>query len=302
MRIVEQVAELQAASREWRRAGEAIGFVPTMGALHQGHLSLVRAAQAGGSRVIVSIFVNPLQFGPTEDLAAYPRPFDADREMLEREGVDILFHPSMGEMYPDGSATRVLPGPLADRLEGDRRRGHFIGVATVVARLFGAACADRAYFGQKDAQQVAVVRGMARDLAIPVEVVACPTVRETDGLAMSSRNGYLDAREREQALVIVQALAAVQALAGERAPVGELESAMNSVLAGADGVTADYAVVVDCRTFLPVEVADEFSLALVAARVGRARLIDNAAVLAADVLPFRIATTPGLPEVKNWNA
>jgi pantoate--beta-alanine ligase len=285
MKVIETVAELQAQSRRWRNAGQAVALVPTMGALHDGHLSLVREAQAQGQRVIVSIFVNPLQFGPTEDFAAYPRSFEDDTAKLVAAGVDVLFHPSVAEMYPDGSATRVIPGPVADPLEGERRRGHFIGVATVVARLLGAAIPDRAYFGRKDAQQVAVIRAMVRDLAMPVEIVACPTIREADGLAMSSRNRYLDAEARNAARAISRALAAVQR--GFRDGIADsrrLTALMRAELRREPGVEIDYAVVVDPDTFENGKPARAGSLALVAARVGAARLIDNAEVGSGDLL------------------
>ena len=273
MILVETVAALQAASRKWRAAGDSVALVPTMGALHEGHLALVRAAREGNDRVIVSIFVNPLQFGAGEDLDAYPRTFDADRELLESAGVDALFHPSVEEMYPSGSDTRVTPGAVAVPLEGQYRPGHFAGVATVVARLLGAAIPDRAYFGQKDAQQLAVVRAMVRDLAIPVQIVGCPTVRDADGLALSSRNRYLSPAQRAEALAIPAALHAGQQrfAAGETDPQA-LQTAMLEVLAGLE---VDYAAVADPDTFAVPAEAGPNSLLLVAACAGGTRLIDN---------------------------
>ena len=192
------------------KSGRSIGFVPTMGALHEGHLSLVRAARAQCDIVAASIFVNPTQFGPNEDLARYPRPFERDRQMLEAEKVELLFAPSVEEMYPAGAGTFVNVEGLSERLDGRSRPGHFRGVATAVVKLFNIVTADRAYFGQKDAAQLAVIRKMVRDLAFPLEVVACPIVRESDGLALSSRNVYLTPVERKQALVLHRALHEVE--------------------------------------------------------------------------------------------
>lgn len=290
MRIVDTVAGLRAAVRDQRAAGQEIALVPTMGALHEGHLSLVRAARRPGAHIVASIFVNPLQFGPGEDLAKYPRPFEDDVRLLESAGVDLLFHPSVDEMYPEGSDTRVVPGPIAEVLEGARRPGHFTGVATVVARLLGVATPDRVCFGRKDAQQLAVITAMVRDLALPVEIVPCATVREVDGLAMSSRNRYLDDPQRAAALALVRALAEAQA-AGDATP-DEIADRMLAVLTDHPGVEPDYAVVVDPATFRPATALDGSSLALVAARVGPTRLIDNAQVLGTELLRFRSSATP----------
>jgi pantoate--beta-alanine ligase len=287
MRIVESVAELQRVSRSWHQQRRGVGLVATMGALHAGHMSLVEAARRPGDRVIASIFVNPLQFGASEDLAGYPRPFDVDRRMLEIAGVDVLFHPTVSEMYPRGSDTRVSPGAISLPLEGQSRPGHFPGVATVVARLLNAALPDRAYFGQKDAQQLAVIRSLVRDLAFPVEVVACPTVREPDGLAMSSRNGYLEDGQRQDALALMRSLARAQVLAsgGETHPARVIE-AMRADLASYPDVDVDYVAVVDPADFSASAAIGDQSLALVAARVGRARLIDNARVRATDLIQY----------------
>src|ERR1700720_3046288 len=198
MKIFETIADMRATPRVARR----LGLVPTMGALHDGHLSLVRAARAACDVVAVSIFVNPTQFGPNEDLAKYPRDFERDRELLEKEGVDLLFAPPVEEMYPAGAVTWVTVEGLSGKLDGRSRPGHFRGVTTVVAKLFHIVEPDAAFFGQKDAAQVAIVRRMVRDLNFPVEIVACPIVREADGLAMSSRNAYLDPEQRKQALVL----------------------------------------------------------------------------------------------------
>ena len=287
MIVIEMVAQLQARSRAWRAAGHPVELVPTMGALHAGHVSLVREAlRQPGARVIVSIFVNPLQFGPTEDFSKYPRTFEDDLEAVGRAGAHAVFHPSLDEMYPAGFDTRVVAGGVGQRLEGESRPGHFDGVATVVARLLGAAIPDRAYFGQKDAQQLAVIRRMVTDLAIPVEIVGRPTVREDDGLALSSRNRYLGDADRRRAPALVRALAEAQALYqhGIR-HVPDLEAAMRSVLQD-HGLTPEYARVVDPHSFEPPAPGAPW-LAVIAARVGPARLIDNADVAAGNLLGFR---------------
>src|SRR5207253_7002981 len=202
VRVIKSIAEMQSLSREVRMRGSVIGFVPTMGALHEGHLSLVRRARSECDTVIASIFVNPLQFGPSEDFARYPRTFEADCRSLEAEGVDVLFAPDAVEMYPNGSVTTVTVAEIGDRLDGASRPGHFTGVATVVAKLFHAVGPTRAYFGQKDAAQLAVLRQMVQDMNFYVELVGCAIVRDRDGLALSSRNKYLSQTEREHALVL----------------------------------------------------------------------------------------------------
>jgi pantoate--beta-alanine ligase len=250
--------------------------------------------------VIVSVFVNPLQFGAGEDLDAYPRTFDADRDRLAAAGVDILFHPTVEEMYPPGAGTRVVPAAVAEPLEGEKRPGHFTGVATVVARLLGAAIPDSAYFGEKDAQQLAVVRAMVRDLAIPVEIVACPTVRDQDGLALSSRNQNLDPGQRQAALSLVRALAEGQAaFAGGTTAPAEMASLMLDHLRRVDAVDVDYAAVADPDTFAVPHEVEAGSKLLVAARVGATRLIDNATAGGGDLLAYR---APGPAEVAAWNA
>ena len=258
-------------SRRWRHQGQAIGLVPTMGALHTGHLSLVERACRDNDRVVVSIFVNPIQFGPGEDLDRYPRNPDRDAELLAKAGVDAIYQPTVEAMYPPGSSTRIHVAGVAEPLEGRARPGHFDGVATVVAKLFATVEPDRAYFGQKDAQQVAVVKRMARDLDFPVEVRVCPTVREPDGLALSSRNAYLTTEERKAAACLSSALRlASDAYArGERRPE-RLRQIVRERLEAEPLAEVEYAELVDPETF-----ASPGSLAVIAVRIGRTRLIDN---------------------------
>lgn len=271
---VRTVTELRAELEPHRRKGASIGFVPTMGALHDGHLSLLRAAKQGCDVSVLSIFVNPLQFGPTEDLRAYPRNEERDLELAKAHGVDVAFLPSEREMYGSDSATRVVLGEVAVPLEGAARPGHFDGVATVVTKLFNAVQPDRAYFGQKDAQQVAVVKTMVRDLNFPVDVVVCPTVREPDGLAMSSRNAYLSETERKQATILWRALQEGRSALVSGATVEVVEKAMKDVIAQEPGASLEYARAVDPYTFRD-PVAGSPVLLAIAARVGPARLIDN---------------------------
>jgi pantoate--beta-alanine ligase len=276
MRICETIEDMRAACRAARRGGKRLGFVPTMGALHEGHLSLVRAARASCDIVTASIFVNPTQFGPNEDLAKYPRTFERDRKLLEKEGVELLFAPSVEEMYPVGAAAWVTVEELSDKLDGRSRPGHFRGVTTVVAKLFHIVEPDAAFFGQKDAAQVAVIRRMARDLNFFLEIVACPIVREADGLAMSSRNAYLDPQQRKQALVLYRSLMRVQKLAdaGEL-NAAKLAAAAREEVAGENSVRLDYLEIVDPDTLDSVEDVANGALVAVAAFVGTARLIDN---------------------------
>jgi len=276
MRVIGTIAELRAWSREAHRAGKTVGLVPTMGALHEGHLSLVRAAKAVCGVVVASIFVNPTQFGPNEDFAKYPRAFEADCAMLEAEGVDLVFAPEPGEMYREGAATFVEVEGLSERLDGKSRPGHFRGVATIVAKLFLAAEPDRAYFGQKDAAQVAVLRRMVADLNLPLELAVCPIVREPDGLAMSSRNRYLSAEERIQALVLSKIIRKVVAAvaSGERNPETLIAFATAEFVTQPQ-VRIDYIAVVEWSTLLPVEEIKSGTLFAVAAWIGQTRLIDN---------------------------
>ncbi|MGO9326046.1 MAG: pantoate--beta-alanine ligase [Terracidiphilus sp.] len=276
--IVRTVDKLRRWSRASRStAGSTVGLVPTMGALHAGHASLIRAARAMCSHVAVSLFVNPTQFGPNEDYARYPRSFEADCALAEREGADVLFAPSVDELYPNGPASTFIEVPdLGDRLDGTSRPGHFRGVATVVAKLLIAAEPDRAFFGQKDAAQVAVLRRMVADLRLAVEVVVCPIVRDPDGLAVSSRNVYLNPSQRAQALALSRAVRHVEAVVaqGERRGAA-LVAAGREVLASEPDVRVDYVEAVDWSTLLPVEIAAPGTLFAVAAYVGATRLIDN---------------------------
>jgi pantoate--beta-alanine ligase len=267
---------MRAASGAIRRADKRLGFVPTMGALHEGHLSLVRAARASADAVAASIFVNPTQFGPNEDLAKYPRSFERDCELLEAEGVKLLFAPSVEEMYPAGGVTWVTVEGLSDKLDGRSRPGHFRGVTTVVAKLFHIVEPDASFFGQKDAAQVAIIRRMVRDLHLPLEIVTCPIVREADGLAMSSRNAYLDPEQRKRALVLHRSLMRVQRLAeaGER-EVSKLLAAGREEFAQERSVRPDYFEIVDRDKLDPVEDISAGALVAVAAYVGSTRLIDN---------------------------
>ncbi|MFC5862455.1 pantoate--beta-alanine ligase [Acidicapsa dinghuensis] len=276
MLIFKTIEELRAWSRAVHVKQGTVGLVPTMGALHDGHLTLVRAARAGNSAVVASIFVNPTQFGPNEDFAKYPRTFEADCALLEAEGVDAVFAPAPEEMYRAGAATFVEVEGLSNRLDGGSRPGHFRGVATVVAKLFIAAEPDRAYFGQKDAAQVAVLRRMTADLGLPLELIICPIVREPDGLALSSRNRYLSPDERWQALVLSRAVRAVEsAYRGGETDAGKLISLARVEFLKEPQVRVDYIALVDWETLLPVEKAEAGSLFAVAAWVGSTRLIDN---------------------------
>jgi pantoate--beta-alanine ligase len=277
-RTVPTIAELRTLLAGRRAAGASVALVPTMGALHDGHLALVRRARELADIVVVSIFVNPLQFGPGEDLDRYPRTFESDVATLTALGVDAVFAPSVDEMYPRGSvSTKVAAGPIGARYEGASRPGHFDGVLTVVAKLLGIAQPDVVLFGQKDAQQVFLVSRMVADLDMPVRIEAVPTVREPDGLALSSRNSYLDETQRRAALVLSESLRAADAAAGDGP--SELLAEGVAAFGDHDGVSLDYLVVVDPDTFLPV--AEDFrgrALVLVAAVVGSTRLIDNAFV------------------------
>jgi len=276
MKICYTAEDMREACRGARSGGKRLGFVPTMGALHEGHLSLVRAARAGCDVVAASIFINPTQFGLNEDLAKYPRAFERDRELLEKEGAQLLFAPSVEEMYPASAVTWVTVEGLSDRLDGRSRPGHFRGVTTVVSKLLHVVEPDAAFFGEKDAAQVAIIRRMVCDLKFPVEIVACPIVREADGLAMSSRNAYLDPLQRKQALVLHCALMRVKECwkRGER-DAARLATAGREEIARERSVRLDYLEIVDPDGLGAVEDVTGGALVAVAAFVGTTRLIDN---------------------------
>lgn len=276
MKTVTTAADLRRAVSAWREKGQRIAFVPTMGALHAGHLALVDHARKCAGKVVVSVFVNPRQFGPGEDLDSYPRDLEGDAEKLREAGVDLLFAPSVGEMYPPGFATTVHVAGVSEGMEGARRPGHFDGVATVVARLLGLVLPDVAVFGQKDAQQCAVVMRLVLDLGLPVEVRIAPTVRESDGLAMSSRNAYLTPEERKAAPALFRALLATQLVyeLGERKAEKVLK-AFRLALGTEPLLALDSVDLVDVVTMRPVEKIDRPVLLAAAVKVGRTRLIDN---------------------------
>jgi pantoate--beta-alanine ligase len=281
MQIFSDISGLRATLRQLRSGGDqsaprTIGFIPTMGALHAGHRSLVQAARQRCDIVVASIFVNPTQFGPNEDFRRYPRTLEQDCRMLEAEGVDVVFTPTTEAMYPPGASTFVDVEGVSGRLDGASRRGHFRGVATVVAKLFHIVQPDFSFFGQKDAAQVAVLRKMVRDLDFPLEIIVCPTVREHDGLAMSSRNRYLSAEERRQALALSRALhaAEMQATRGEHRAFALLQTVRAS-LQQEPAIRVDYIAVVDPDTLLPIDAVDAGGLLAIAAYVGNTRLIDN---------------------------
>jgi pantoate--beta-alanine ligase len=273
---IETIAEMKTACRSVTRPGKTLGFVPTMGALHEGHLSLVRAAKAGCDVTAVSIFVNPLQFGPGEDFAKYPRTPERDLAMLRQLGVDMVFMPSAAEMYPPGAQTFVDVTDMSRKLDGGSRPGHFRGVTTVVCKLFEIVRPDRAYFGQKDAAQAALLRKMVGDLDMDVQVIVCPIVREADGLAMSSRNLYLSAEQRQQALVLNRSLRKVKSAvdAGEQ-DAGRLTEIGVKVVAAEPAARLDYFAIVDPDTLQPVARVSSGTLVAVAAWLGATRLIDN---------------------------
>jgi pantoate--beta-alanine ligase len=276
------IDEMRSASRVARHAGKRVGFVPTMGALHEGHLSLVRAARASSDIVVASIFVNPTQFGPNEDLAKYPRSFERDCDLLEREGVDLLFAPSVEEMYPAGAVTWVTVEDLSNKLDGRSRPGHFRGVTTVVCKLFHVVEPDAAFFGQKDAAQLAIISRMVRGLNLPIKILAGPIVRESDGLALSSRNAYLNPDERKRALVLHRSLLRLKELAdsGEQ-DAAKLIAAGREAFSVEPSVRLDYLEIVNPETLDPVQDISRGALAAVAAYVGSTRLIDNVLLPAA---------------------
>ena len=276
MQTVSTVAAVREALADARRKRSRIGFVPTMGALHEGHLSLIRQARAECAVVVVSIFVNPTQFCEGEDLDHYPRPLDRDLQLCDAERVDLVFTPSETEVYPSGSTTSVRVSGLTERLCGAHRPGHFDGVTTVVAVLFNIVLPDVAYFGQKDYQQFVVIRRMAEDLGLPIEIVGCPTVREPDGLALSSRNAYLTESQREQALSLSSALSwGVAEIESGRRDAAELIEAMKRHIEQAGPCTIDYVEIVDPQTLQPLKRIEAEVRLLAAVRIGDCRLIDN---------------------------
>jgi len=273
------IAEFRGACDAARASGARLGFVPTMGALHAGHLSLVAASRARCDLTVVSIFVNPTQFGEGEDFESYPRDLDADAALLADAGVDAIFAPTTAVMYPEGAVTRVDPGPLADVWCGASRPGHFVGVATVVTKLLSIVGPDVAFFGEKDFQQLRVIKRVVADLDLPVHIVGCPIVREADGLALSSRNRYLTPEQRSHALVLSRSLGEVRARveAGET-DAAKLQTELAAAINAQPGVELDYAAVVDAQTLECLTELRREGRALVAARVGSARLIDNVAL------------------------
>ncbi len=276
MRVIRSARQMQAVAHSLRRQGRRVGVVPTMGALHEGHASLICAAASAIDVVIVTVFVNPLQFGPREDLARYPRTLDHDLRLAQQAGADIIFAPGVEEIYPPGFHTAVDPGPLALRWEGKARPGHFRGVATVVTILFELTRPTDAFFGQKDYQQALIIERLITDLQLPIRLHVLPTVRESDGLAMSSRNAYLSAAERREALVLYRALreARERIRAGERRAASVLRT-MRRAIGEAPRARADYVAIVDAKTLEPVARLNGQVAALLAVRIGRTRLIDN---------------------------
>jgi pantoate--beta-alanine ligase len=276
IQVVERIADLRVLLDGERGKNRRVGFVPTMGYLHAGHASLMRRARAESDVVLVSIFVNPLQFGPAEDFGAYPRDLDRDLEVCASDGVDVVFHPGVEEMYPEPLKVTVTAGEIGTILEGRTRPGHFDGVATVVSKLFNIAGPCRAYFGQKDAQQLVVIKRLARSLDFPVEVIGCPTVREPDGLAMSSRNVYLNDEERRASIVLKRALDEGARLIGDGERSGaKIQDAMRATIDAEPLAELDYAVCVDPENLTEAAEVDGPVLLAVAARIGKARLIDN---------------------------
>jgi pantoate--beta-alanine ligase len=277
MKVVASIAEMKALARGWRRDGKRIGLVPTMGYLHEGHLSLVRDSKRRTEVTVVSIFVNPTQFGPNEDFLKYPRDLAKDTAYLEGGGVDCLFHPAAAEVYPSGYRTYVEVQGLQDKLCGRSRPGHFRGVATVVLKLLDIVAPDRAFFGAKDAQQVLIIRRMARDLDLDAEIVTCPIVREPDGLALSSRNAYLDPEERAAARVLSTSLRwAEKAVAAGERDAGRLLAGIRSIIEAEPRARIDYAEAVDPETLEPVGGLRGEVLIALAVFIGSTRLIDNA--------------------------
>jgi pantoate--beta-alanine ligase len=288
MEIINRIPRMRSVSRKLRREGLKIGFIPTMGALHEGHLSLIRRARAMSDLVVVSIFVNPIQFGRGEDFEAYPRDLARDAELISTRGVDYLFSPVIDEFYPDDFVTYVTVEELGDKLCGVTRPGHFRGVATVVLKLFNIIQPDFAFFGQKDAQQVTIIKRFVKDLCLDTEIIACPIVRETDGLAMSSRNAYLTKEEREAATVLSRALQEAQRLyqVGER-EVTKIISAIRQLIEAEPLARIDYIGIIDPNKLTPLSTLEDDTPVLIALAVflGRARLIDNITLNVPNDLP-----------------
>ena len=276
MKIVETIAEVRQQVKEWRREGLSVGLVPTMGYLHEGHKSLIDRAVEENDRVVVSVFVNPMQFAPSEDLESYPRDMDRDAALCEQSGASLIFHPEPKEMYHEGFSSYVDMTTLTGGLCGKSRPIHFRGVCTVVAKLFHIVTPDRAYFGQKDAQQLAVIRHMVNDLDFGIEIVGCPIVREDDGLAKSSRNTYLNAEERQAALILSKSLAEGKALldAGEK-DAGKVRQTILDKIATEPMAKVDYVEVVDWTVLEAVDTVDKAVLVAIAVYIGKTRLIDN---------------------------
>lgn len=276
MRIYEEVSKIKETVRAWRRDGLTVGLVPTMGYLHEGHRSLIDAARRANDRIVVSIFVNPMQFGPSEDFASYPRDLEKDAELCEDAGVDVIFHPTAEEMYTEGFCSYVDMNGLTTELCGKSRPTHFRGVQTVVLKLFNIVTPDRAYFGQKDAQQLAVIKRMVTDLNVGTEIVGCPIIREEDGLAKSSRNTYLNEEERKAALILHKSLKVGKALleSGET-DAAAVKAAITAELETEPLAKIDYVDVVDFDTITPIEKIDGSVLVAIAVYIGKTRLIDN---------------------------
>lgn len=276
MKVSTTIAEVRSQVKEWKRQGLSVGLVPTMGYLHEGHQSLIARAARENDRVVVSVFVNPIQFGPSEDLESYPRDFERDCTLCEKTGADLVFHPEASEMYTEDFCTYVDMDRLTKGLCGASRPVHFRGVCTVVSKLFHIVTPDRAYFGQKDAQQLAVIKRMVRDLSMDVEIVGCPIIREPDGLAKSSRNTYLSPQERRAAVVLSRALAeGRKALAEGKRSAQAITGIIRGVLESEPLAQPEYVELVDWETLEPVETADRPVLAAIAVRIGTTRLIDN---------------------------
>lgn len=276
MKVSTTIAEVRSQVKEWKRQGLSVGLVPTMGYLHEGHQSLIARAAQENDRVVVSVFVNPIQFGPSEDLESYPRDFERDCTLCEKTGADLVFHPEASEMYAEDFCTYVDMDRLTKGLCGASRPVHFRGVCTVVSKLFHIVTPDRAYFGQKDAQQLAVIKRMVRDLNMDVEIVGCPIIREPDGLAKSSRNTYLSPQERRAAVVLSRALTeGRKALAEGERSAQAITGIIRGVLESEPLAQPEYVELVDWETLEPVETADRPVLAAIAVRIGTTRLIDN---------------------------